>query len=112
MKAVYSSPHLFWVAYYQDILQSNGIECFIKNEYLSGGAGELPPNECWPRLYVEDVDFHRAEQIVQAELQKKAAADTPSWTCARCGEENEGQFALCWKCGAIANEQITEHTDK
>ena len=111
MKAVYSSPQLFWVAYYQDILQSNGITCFVKNEYLAGGAGELPPNECWPRLYVDDNDFDRAEQIVYAELHKKAA-DEPPWTCAQCGEENESQFVLCWKCGASIAEQSVEQKGK
>ncbi len=111
MKAVYSSPHLFWVVYYQDILQSNGIDCFIKNEYLSGGAGELPPNECWPRLYVDDNDFVRAEQIVQAELHKKVIDESP-WICTQCGEENEGQFALCWKCGASVKETATEQKDQ
>jgi hypothetical protein len=111
MKAVYSSPQLFWVAYYQDILQSNGIECFVKNEYLSGGAGELPPNECWPRLYVDDKDFDRADQIVQAELHHKPT-DAPPWTCAQCGEENEGQFGICWKCSAPAQEHNSDHVGK
>ena len=111
MKAVYSSPHLFWVVYYQDILQSNGIECLIKNEYLSGGAGELPPNECWPRLYVDDKDFDRAEQLIQAELNSKPT-DTPAWTCSQCGEDNEGQFAVCWKCGTPVNQQSIDYTNK
>ena len=99
MKAVYSSPQLFWVVFYKDILQSNGIDGFIKNEFLSGGAGELPPNECWPRLYVEDDDFTRAQQIVDKEL-KAAQTNYVSWTCAQCGEINEGQFGICWNCGA------------
>jgi hypothetical protein len=90
---------LFWVVYYQDILKSNAIDSVIKNEYLSGGAGELPPNECWPRLYVSDADFARAERIVQEELHRKPD-DTPPWTCPQCGEENEGQFAVCWNCGS------------
>ena len=111
MKAVYSSPHLFWVVYYKDILQSNGIECFIKNEYLSGGAGELPPNECWPRLYVDDTDFERAEQIVQTEMNKKVVDESP-WICEQCGEENEGQFVICWKCGASINQFGTERADR
>ena len=103
MKAVYSSPLLFWVTYYKDLLQFNGIEGFIKNEYLSGGAGELPPNECWPRLYVDENDFGRAEQIIQTEL-KDVTSSGPVWTCHQCGEENEGQFAICWKCGAAENQ--------
>ena len=63
----------------------------------------MPPNECWPRLYVDDQDFERAQQIVQAELDSRPT-DAPSWTCPQCGEENEGQFVICWKCGAV-NEQ-------
>ena len=107
MKPVYSSPHLFWVVYYKDILHSNGIDSLIKNEYLSGGAGELPPNECWPRLYVDDEDFNRAEQIVQSELHKKTV-DSPPWNCEKCGEENEGQYAICWKCGTATTQHIEE----
>lgn len=103
MKAVYSSPLLFWVTYYKDILKSNGIDGFIKNEYLSGGAGELPPNECWPRLFVNEHDFDRAEHIIQSELNVQPSHQ-PSWTCGQCGEVNEGQFAICWKCGAPAQE--------
>jgi hypothetical protein len=107
MKAVYSSPLLFWVTYYKEILRANGIEGIIKNEYLSGGAGELPPNECWPRLYVDDDDFDRAEQIVQTEL-TATASNEPPWTCRQCGEQNEGQFAICWNCGSPLPETDTE----
>ena len=111
MKAVYSSPLLFWVTYYKDILRSNGIVGFIRNEYLSGGAGELPPNECWPRLYVHDDDFDRAEHIIQRELSTTLTQDPP-WTCRRCGEENEGQFAVCWNCGAPVQEPNSDGVNK
>lgn len=107
MKTVYSSPQLFWVAYYQDILRSNGIECVIKNEFLSGGVGELPPNECWPMLLVQENDFERAQQIVQQEL-NSADKQYPKWTCPRCGEGNEGQFGACWNCGALAPDSVVQ----
>lgn len=29
----------------------------------------------------------------------------PAWTCRRCGEECEGQFAQCWNCGAERPEE-------
>jgi hypothetical protein len=104
MKAVYSSPHLFWVTHYQNILQHKGITGTIKNQYLSGGAGELPPNECWPILYVEEDDFDRAQQIVQEELNAENIS-APPWVCESCGEENEGQFAVCWNCGTPASNE-------
>ena len=111
MKAVYSSPQLFWVSFYKDILQSNGIDCFVKNEFLSGGAGELPPNECWPILLVEDDDFNLAKQIVDQEL-KSAKPMQPSWTCMKCKEINEPQFKMCWNCGASYNVSSINNVNK
>jgi len=25
----------------------------------------------------------------------------PAWTCAKCREENPGNFDICWKCQAV-----------
>ena len=97
MKTVYSAPNLSLVSIIQNILDQHGINCWIKNEFLSSGIGDLPPIECWPQLCVEDDDFSVAKRIVEAALVETAA---PGWTCNVCGEEIEGQFTECWKCGA------------
>ncbi len=97
MKTVYSAPNLSLVSIIQNILDQHGISCWIKNEFLSAGVGDLPPVECWPQLSVEDDDFAAAERIVEAALTETAA---PAWRCNSCGEEIEGQFTECWKCGA------------
>ncbi|GAM61640.1 hypothetical protein JCM19232_5941 [Vibrio ishigakensis] len=39
----------------------------------------------------------KAEAIIKAYMEADEQAD---WTCSECGEVNEGQFALCWNCGA------------
>jgi hypothetical protein len=100
MKNIYSSPHLFLVNHYKHIVESYGIPCIVKNRFLSGAAGELPPTEVWPILCVEDErDFDRAKQIVDEELSRLDNTHQ-HWICSQCGERIEGQFTDCWKCGA------------
>lgn len=101
MKNIYSSPHLFLVDHYKTIVESRGIPCIVKNRFLSGAAGELPPTEVWPILCVENnSDYTRARQIVDEELFRLETDNPPQWVCAHCGEHIEGQFTDCWKCGS------------
>lgn len=97
MKAVYSAANITLVTLFRNILEGHGIGCWITNEFLVAGSGEIPPIECWPRLCVDDADFPAAQRIVQEALSSENTA--PSWKCASCGEDNEGQFSECWKCG-------------
>ena len=39
-------------------------------------------------------------------LLKPASSASNSWICRVCGEESEGQFTSCWKCGAIREARI------
>ena len=96
MKTVYSAKNLSLVSIIQNILDQHGIPCRVNNEFLSAGVGDLPPIECWPQLSVEDDDFSVAKRIIEAALTETAG---PAWTCNACGEEIEGQFTECWKCG-------------
>jgi hypothetical protein len=96
MKVVYSASIISIVSIYQSILAGHGIRCWIRNEFLSAGMGELPPIECWPQLCVEDEDFEDAERIIAEALTEKVFE---AWKCPSCGEEIEGQFSACWKCG-------------
>jgi len=96
MKTVYSASNISLVSIFQNILEGHGIRCWIKNEFLSAGIGEIPPIECWPQLCVEDDVFLEANQIVEEALSEKVMT---AWICASCGEEIEGQFAVCWNCG-------------
>ncbi len=101
MKLVYTAQNGMLVGHLRNILEAEGIHCFTRNEYLSGGAGELPPTETWPELWVDERDATMAEQLVREFTAE--ADETPPWRCENCGEENEGQFALCWKCGKPEN---------
>jgi hypothetical protein len=97
MKVVYSASNLVMVAHFRSLLESHGVPCRIRNEFLAGAAGELPPVECWPQLCVEDHVEARAREILKAVAQP--AQGQPEWTCSGCGELIEGQFTECWQCG-------------
>lgn len=96
MKTVYSAPNISLVSIFQNILEGHGIRCWIKNEFLSAGMGEVPPIECWPQLCVDDGDYTHANGIIEEALSEK---NTTAWKCESCNEEIEGQFTECWKCG-------------
>lgn len=99
MKKVYSARDPLMIGHLKNVLETFGIESVTKNLYLSSAAGELPPIECWPELWV--VDDARCKEA-QAVLKKTLAPLEPvrkPWRCVKCGEEIEGQFSECWKCG-------------
>lgn len=99
MKKVYAAPDMISAGNVRNLLRQAGIEAFLRNQYLLGGAGDLPVNECWPEVWVDDADALRALAFL-AELERQAATPRPDWICERCGERNEGQFSECWRCGA------------
>jgi hypothetical protein len=98
MKKLPTSQDFFTINKLKNILETNNINCFIKNLYLSGAMGELPPQECYPELWVmDDNDYSEALTLIE-QNQNSAVAGKP-WTCEQCGEQIEAQFNVCWKCG-------------
>ncbi len=98
MKLLYTSTNPMMVTHLRNLLQSSGVECRIKNEFLYSIAGEVPPTMIWPELWVDDSTFDKAEQIMNEALSDKSYL--PQWHCSQCGEWVEGQFELCWRCGS------------
>jgi hypothetical protein len=105
VKVVFSSPNYLLVAHYRGLLESAGIPCHLRNEYLAGAAGELPPTECWPELCVEQ-RWEGAARAAIAEAQA-GAPGSPDWTCPGCGEGIEGQFTACWNCGRERGDRLS-----
>lgn len=106
MKLVYTNYNAMLVANIRNLLENEGIECEAKNLMLAGGAGDIPLIEIWPELWVDEVDFPRASVIVENALADKPAL--PPWQCPNCGEWVEGQFELCWQCGAAHSQKGSE----
>jgi rubrerythrin len=81
----------------QSLLEAQGIETFLKNQFGFGGTGELPFVETVPQLFVvHEKDADRARRIISEAQEEPASAAT--WTCPKCGTEIEGQFSECWNC--------------
>jgi len=102
MKKLTSASSIIEIAHYRNILTSEGIESFVRNEHLGAIVGEMPFQEVWPELWiVNDLDYDRARQLID----KSVSDESPSspWKCGSCGTENEGQFAACWNCGKSHN---------
>lgn len=100
MKKVTSADSLVTINHYKNLLVSEGIPAFLRNEHFGSIMGEVPFQEVWPELWVRnDLDYDRALQLIDA---ARLSEESPSaaWRCRHCGEENEGQFAACWQCGS------------
>lgn len=98
MRKLTSADSLITISHYRNILASEGIPSFIRNEYLAGIVGEMPFQEVWPELWVKnDLDYDRALQLITGAHTEESP--TRPWSCKHCGTENEGQFAACWSCG-------------
>lgn len=82
----------------KELLENEGVACLIRNEQLFAALGEIPFLECCPELWVVDDEvWPRAKSLLDNWF--KQEDDIASWTCLSCGEELEGQFGACWKCG-------------
>jgi len=97
MPALYSSLKRLEVYHLRNLLEAEGIPCFMRNELLSQLAGEVPFTECQLELWLRrPEDLSRAEKILRDFL--RGSPPGRAWSCA-CGEWLEGQFTACWQCG-------------
>jgi hypothetical protein len=98
LKKLTSADSLVTISHYKNLLESEGIPAFLKNEHLGSIVGDMPFQEVWPQLWiVNDLDYDRALQLIDADRIVDESPKTP-WRCRKCGTENEGQFAACWQC--------------
>ena len=66
MIKVFEDFDITLVGYYQSVLESNNIETFMKNQFGTGGLGELPFVEVVPQLWVlNDAEVPRAIALLK-----------------------------------------------
>ena len=101
MKKVYVSGNSEEVGLLKGVLENEGIGCTVHNDALAIALGDVPPQECWRELWVNnDEDAAEAQKVIDNWLQPEASEVSP-WKCAGCGETVPGQFSACWSCGAV-----------
>jgi hypothetical protein len=96
MKKIFTHENRLIVFNLKNLLQEQGIQCIVKNEYAGGGVGDLSPFETWPELWVIDESEFAAAKLLVDRLQQDDEVDI---FCPHCGEENGSSFRICWKCG-------------
>jgi len=91
------APNLAIATLWADALVTEGIAASVQRQYLGSVAGELPPDQCLPEVWI-----HRPEQQGRARALLHDLLHVPQrrWLCA-CGEMVEGGFEQCWNCGAL-----------
>jgi hypothetical protein len=97
MPRLTQAPNLLMAKLWVDWLRAGGIGASVQREYLRSAAGELPPDQCLPEVWIDDAS---QEAQAQALLHHLRHAPQRNWRCA-CGEHVVGGFEQCWNCGAM-----------
>lgn len=101
MKKVFEDFDITLVGHYQSVLEANGIPTFLKNQFGTSGAGELPFIEVVPQLWVlNDADAVRAKGLIHELNDSESPEQALEWICTGCGTPQEAAFTHCWKCSS------------
>jgi hypothetical protein len=100
MKQIHIAQHAPEAHLVRGFLESNGVAAVVRGEYLTSGWGELPVDVCSVWIS-DDRQYDRAQTLLLAFLRGDFAREfrEQNWRCPKCGEQLEGQFTACWKCG-------------
>lgn len=97
MQRIESAPNLALATLWADMLSQAGITASVQRAFTSSIAGEIPPDQCLPEVWVlDDAQAARARALL-AEWRRPREQ---RWRCPGCGELIEGPFGQCWQCGA------------
>lgn len=101
MIKVFEDFDITLVGHYQSVLESNGIATFMKNQFGTSGAGELPFIEVVPQLWVlNEKDTGRARALIRELHAPLNHEQMQAWNCPECGTQLEAAFTHCWKCSS------------
>jgi hypothetical protein len=90
------APNIAIAALWADALQQAGFAASVQRYFLGSVAGELPPDQCQPEVWLtHNEDEPQARELLHS-LQNMPQR---RWLCG-CGEVVEGGFEQCWNCGA------------
>lgn len=101
MIKVFEDFDISMVGHYQSVLESNDIATYMKNQFGTSGAGELPFVEVIPQLWIlNEADEKRARALIEELHDPENAIQTEAWNCPNCATPQEAAFTHCWKCSS------------
>jgi hypothetical protein len=95
MRRLTRAPNIAIAALWVDALLHAGIQASMQRYFLGAAAGELPPDQCLPEVWITDDSQEKEARDLLHALQN---VPQRRWVCA-CGELVEGGFEACWSCG-------------
>ena len=97
MRLVYTHENKLILHSAKNVLELNGIKCFLKNEHSASAACNLGITNTDAELWISNIeDYENAVSLVEKEIANPSSK--APWTCNKCNEENDGSFELCWNC--------------
>jgi hypothetical protein len=98
MKRLTQAPNIAIASLWADLLNQAGIAASVQRFFASGIAGEIPPDQALPEVWVVDDDQLEPARRLLDDLRR---APQRRWVCRQCQELVEGAFEQCWNCGAV-----------
>ena len=97
MKKLLQAPNLALATLWADQLSGAGLPANVQRAFASGIAGQIPPDQALPEVWLQD-----AAQFEQATVLLAEWRNLPHhvWACGKCHEIVDGPFEQCWNCGA------------
>ncbi len=96
MRRLTTAPNLAIATLWADMLTQAGLDANVQRAYASSIAGEVPPDQCLPEVWVMDDDRLEAARTLLAQLRRPQHR---LWVCPACHERIDGPFEQCWNCG-------------
>ncbi|MRD48604.1 putative signal transducing protein [Caenimonas koreensis] len=96
MQRLARAPNIAIATLWVDALRNEGIQATMQRYFLGSAAGELPPDQCLPEVWLMDDAQEARARLLLHDLQN---VPQRRWVCV-CGELIEGGFEQCWSCGA------------
>ncbi len=97
MKRLTTAPNIAVATLWSDLLGQAGIAASVQRMYASSIAGELPPDQALPEVWVSDDTRLEHARTLLHELRHPVHRH---WSCPGCTEQVDGPFEQCWNCGA------------
>ena len=97
MKRLIPAPNLVLATLWADQLCAAGIEANVQRAWAGSIAGEIPPDQALPEVWVLDESRHAEALALLDELRNPPWVH---WVCRQCLEHVDGPFEVCWNCGA------------
>jgi hypothetical protein len=97
MKRLTTAPNLAIATLWADLLTRAGVATSVQRAYASSIAGEVPPDQALPELWVDDAAQCERARTLLFELLHPVHR---RWHCPQCHELVDGPFDECWNCGA------------